>query len=255
MRRALVVLLVAGTAAGPVSGQDGATLSGRVLSTATGRPVPGALVALDAGRRTLADEAGRFLLERVVSGPYRIAAVGPGCHVSLGEVDVPETGAATLDLSVDLPPESDPTVDPEAWDRDERRSTGAARVMEAAEIRRRGFRTIVDAVRALAPTMVGQESAGVGGRQGIQGRSRSTATGPTEPLVIVDGVRITQRGADALAMIEVGSVRRVEVIRGTAGGWSYGTQAVNGVIRIETERSPAHAPNTPPEQCGFEFPR
>lgn len=255
MRCALVVLLLAVTATGPVAGQAGATVSGRVLSMSTGRPVPGALVALDAGRRTLTDEAGHFVLQGVLAGPYRIAAVGPGCHVSLGEVDVPETGAATLDLSVDFPPESDPTVDPGAWDRDERRSAGAARVMEADEIRRRGFRTIVDAVRALAPTMVGHESAGVGGRQGIQGRSRSTATGPTEPLVVVDGVRITQRGADALAMIEVGSVRRVEVIRGTAGGWSYGTQAVNGVIRIETERSPAHDPQTAPERCGFEFPR
>ena len=254
--RSVVTLLVFATAwtPRPAPAQSGPALSGRVLSATTGLPIPAALVAIEGRASTLTDEHGRFLFEGLAGGPVRVLAVGPGCHQTLESVVVPDEGPATLDLSVELPPESDPTLDPDAWSRDQRRAAGAARVMEADEIQRRGFRSMVDAVRILAPAMVGRESPGVGGRGGLQGRSRNTATGSVEPLLLVDGVRITQRTAEALALIDVNTVRRVEVIRGTAGGWSYGTQAVNGVVRIETIRSPTHAPDTPPSRCPVTFP-
>lgn len=252
-RFALLLSLSTAVLVADASGQVPSYLRGRVVSEVDGGPVAGALVALDAGRRTLTDSTGAFRLDDLVPGPYRIAAVGRGCVVSLGEVEVPENAGAVIELTL---PASPPAAGDEsrAWDPDERRSAAAARVMEAEEIRRRGFRSVTDIVRALAPTMVGRESSSTGFRQEIRGRSRSTAGGSTEPLVVVDGVRITQRVADALAMIDPATVRRVSVVRGTAGGWGYGTQAVNGVILIETLERPVHDASTPPGACGFQFP-
>lgn len=252
MNRAFAVALTLAWVAQPSHAQTGASIEGTIVSSATGRPLAGALVALDAGRRTLSDEEGRFVLSDVVPGPYRIAAVGPGCHVTMGDVEVPGAGVATVAFALDLPAESDPTSD--GWDRARRSAAGASRSISGEDIRRRGYRSLLDAVRALAPEMVGQQTAQAGSRGSIQGRSRSTVTGSVEPLVVVDGVRIPQRPADALALIEPSTVRTLEVIKGTAGGWAYGTQAVNGVIRVETVRSSTYAPDTPADQCGFVFP-
>lgn len=253
MRRfALLLWLMSPTLPAEGSGQIPSYLRGRVVSEVDGAPVDGALVALDAGRRTLTDSTGAFRLDDLVPGPYRIAAVGRGCVVSMGNVEVPDGAGAVIELAL---PASPPTDDETgAWDPDERSTAAAARSMEAEEIRRRGFRSVTDIVRALAPTMVGRESSQTGFRQEIQGRSRSTAGGSTEPLVVVDGVRITQRVADALSLIDPASVLRVSVVRGTAGSWGYGTQAVNGVIVIETVGRPVHDASTPPGNCGFQFP-
>lgn len=253
MRRYALLLSIASVAlAADLPGQNSSYLRGRVVSDADGAPVAGALVALDAGRRTLTDSTGWFRLDDLAPGPYRIAAVGRGCVVSMGEVEVPNGAGAVIELA--LPPAPALPGEGGAWDPDQRSTAAAARSMEAEEIRRRGFRSVTDVVRALAPAMVGRESAGTGFRQEIQGRSRSTVGGSTEPLVIVDGVRITQRATDALAMIDPATVRRVSVVRGTAGGWGYGTQAVNGVILIETLDRPVHDATTPPGACDFRFP-
>jgi len=63
-------------------------LVGSVRSESSGHPIGGALVALDMGRRILAQADGTFRFEDVPPGPYRIAAVAPGCHVGLGTVEV-----------------------------------------------------------------------------------------------------------------------------------------------------------------------
>ena len=53
-----------------------------------------------------------------------------------------------------------------------------------------------------------------------------------------------------------GMVRRIDVSRGASGGWRYGMQGANGVIVITTRNAPAeHPQDTPPEACGFVFPR
>jgi outer membrane receptor for ferrienterochelin and colicin len=103
--------------------------------------------------------------------------------------------------------------------------------------------------------MVGQGSAEPGANQRLVGRRSATVQGPAQPLVVVDGVPLPQRSLEALSAINIEDVDRIEVSKGAAGGWAYGNQGANGVIRIFTRSAAASAlgPETPPDRCGFTF--
>jgi len=226
-----------------------------VVTAASGQPIPGALVLLDSGQRTFADPDGRFVLAGVRPGPYRIAAVTPGCHVGLGNVAMPAAGRTIrVRLAVELPGDTVPGRG--RWALGERSEGTSMRVVTAEDIRARNIQSIQDAIRLVAPEMVGQVTGEAGSRQALQGRGRTTVTGPTTPLIIVDGVRLATRPLDALAVMSPLDVERIEVSKGPAGGWRYGLQAANGVIRIFTRKPGAtFTADMPPDRCAFRFPR
>lgn len=229
-------------------------VTGTVVSERASLPIPGALVALDAGQTTLADSTGAFVLDDVRPGPYRIAAVAPGCHVGLGEVTVDATGTLAIRLAVPLSPEAEERL--ASWSLGTRSAGESVRSINGEEIRRRHFRSVPDILRVLAPDMVGGESASAGGRQSLRGRGAPTVGASGDPLVVIDGVRMGQRSMDALSALNTDEVERVEVVRGGTGGWRYGIQGANGVIRITTrDARGAYAEETPPTACGFTFPR
>lgn len=239
---------------GVVGQGPGVRVTGVVVSERGSLPIPGALVALDAGRRTMADSAGAFVLDDVRPGPYRIAAVAPGCHVGLGEVTVSATGTLEVRLAVALPPEAEERL--ASWSLGARSTGESVRSITGEEIRRRHFRSIPDVLRALAPDMVGGESASAGGRQSLRGRGAPTVGASGDPLVVIDGVRMGQRSMDALASMNANEVERVEVVRGGTGGWRYGIQGANGVIRITTrDATGGHGGDTAPQACAFTFGR
>ena len=253
-RRHAALMLLALVPSGSLAAQgETGTISGLVVSQATGVPLPGALVALDAGVRTTTAADGSFTLSDVVAGPYRIAAVARGCHVGLGEVTVIMGTVLDVRLTIDLPPHAEP--DRNTWHLGDRREGGAVKVITGEEIRIRNLQSIQDAIRLIAPNMIGQESGEAGGRQAIRGRGRTTVTGSSEPLVVLDGVRLMNRPLDALASINPMNVERIVVVKGAAGGWRYGLQGANGVIEIFTRDSTRDTEaGTPPEQCAFRFP-
>ena len=237
----------------PVAAQsERGTLRGTVVSEEEGLPIPGALVALDAGLRTTADEEGRFVLVDVVEGPYRIAAVAPGCHVGLGDVNVVGSREAEVRVTVELPRDVEERL--RAWTLSTRSLGSTVKTITGEDLRRRNAQTVQDAVRLVAPGMIGEESGQAGGRQRVLGRSAPTVSGAREPLIVVDGVRMMQRPWDALAALNPVDIERIEVARGATGGWQYGLSGANGVIRITTRNArTGFDRETPPEQCRFTF--
>jgi len=239
--------------AGATAQQNG-RLVGVVVSEARGLPIPGALVALDAGPETLADEDGVFLLDAVRAGLYRIAAVAPGCHVGLGDVHVEPGSELRMRVTVPLTVEAENRLS--EWTLGTRSLGESVKALTGEQIRKRHVRTVQDALRSLAPEMVGHETSQVGGRTSLRNRGAPTVLLNAEPLVILDGIQIAQGSIDALAGIDPGDVALIEVMRGGTGGWRYGIQGVNGVIRITTrDASGGYAEETPPPQCAFRFTR
>jgi len=240
----------------PVSlrAQDEGRLVGVVVTENRGIPIPGAMVALDAGQRTAADDDGMFLLDEVRPGPYRIAAVAPGCHVGLGEVYVEAGRDLRVRVSVPLPPDAEELLS--AWTLGTRHLGEQVKVLTAEDIRKRHVQSIQEALRIIAPDMVAGETSQVGGRPGLRNRGAPTVMADPSPLVIVDGIQISQQSIDALAGINPEDVDRIEVMRGGTGGWRYGFMGVNGVVRITTrDATGGYAAQTPPSQCSFVFPR
>ena len=84
-----------------------------------------------------------------------------------------------------------------------------------------------------------------GARTRIRFRGQRSAFGSHEPLIFIDGIRMTQpRGIGSsgtnpaiqyLDMVDVSDVLRIEVLRGPAGTTLYGTDASNGVIHVFTK--------------------
>ncbi len=75
-------------------------------------------------------------------------------------------------------------------------------------------------------------------------RGNNSIMGPFEPLVFVDGVRLTplnrtntgdHSATQVLDLIDPEDVARVEVLRGPAATAMYGTQASGGVIHVFTK--------------------
>ncbi len=242
-----LVLLLASCAFRPPAPADGARVEGEVLYS-TRAPVAGALVLLEGGIRGTADGEGRFRFDGVPPGRRAILAVAPGCRVAGGEILVTEGQTRRVRLVVPLEGE-------ESWPLGPRGEGVSLRVITAEDLRRMQPTSVVDAIRRAVPEMVLEASGYAGGRPGVTGRGRNTATGSMTPLVVVDGVLLLGRPFEALATLDPLDVLRIEIVRGASGGWSYGLAGVNGVVRIVT-RSGAEreGPRTPPEECGFRAP-
>lgn len=228
-------------------------VSGTVLSAESDLPIAGAVVALDAGVRVVTGADGSFRIGDVVAGPYRIAAIAPGCHVGLGEITVVQGETLRVRLTVELGREGDAAL--RDWHLGDRRGGASVKVVTADDLARRRVSSVQDAIRLVAPELIGLESGQAGGRQGIQGRARTSPGVSAQPLVVLDGVRLPQRPVDALASINVDDVARIEVGKGTVAGWNYGLQGANGVIRIFTKSAmPTSGLGIPAEECDFSFP-
>ena len=237
-----------------VSAQEEGRLSGVVVSSEKGFPIPGAMVALDAGLRVDADADGAFQLSSVRSGPYRIAGVAPGCHVGLGDVEVRGGEETRVRLVVTLPRDAEDRLG--RWTLGMRSLGESVKSLTSEQMRRRHVQTVQDAVRVIAPDMVGGQNGTSGGGAALRNRGAPTVGANAEPLVIIDGVPIPQRSADALATINVDDLELVEVIRGGAGAWRYGLQGANGVVRVTTrDATGGFDTETPARDCAFTFTR
>jgi outer membrane receptor protein involved in Fe transport len=110
---------------------------------------------------------------------------------------------------------------------------------------------------ALQGRIAGVVVSQVGGAAGSSGNIRIRGTNsllPGNPLIFVDGVRITQvtasglRSAHSLPLLEFVDpfqISHIEVLRGPAATIQYGADAANGIIRIYTKRGGGPGPLRP----------
>lgn len=211
---------------------------GRVLDRETGAPIPDAEVRLgESGRVAVTDPVGRFLIDELEPGPYRIVV----SHLAYGEdedeVRVPDD-RRVLDLTVRLAPraiELEPLI-VEATSAEVR-----ARLAQGTRFDGMDFSEIQEVLPRITDMTGLFRAARVPGLT-VQG----TATGMcielnrlrgrspcTYPALYVDGVRIN----DVAAYLETLSPERVErfqIIPPLEAGAIYGSGSQNGVIVIET---------------------
>jgi hypothetical protein len=229
------------------------TIVGTVLDAHTRQPVANALVLLDNGVSTETDTAGRFVLQDVPAGSYRLAGISRGCRIAVGSVDLSDRTAVAVRLEV-LHPE-DEGFPARVPDRSIGSRGSSMRVITAGDIKRMGGQTLLDVIRAAAPYMVGgRQSGSAGGAAPLSGRGNNSVVMPQTPVVIVDGYRIGDRPEIVLRDIDPGSVARIEILKGAASGWVHGEGAASGVIRVFTKKGAIPSdPRTEPRECGFSF--
>src|SRR5256886_644583 len=272
MRRLLAVFLAATLLAGgpaPLAAgapallhqqRDEGRVIGRVVDARTSAPLSSArvyIVGTQIGVLTNAD--GRYELLGVAAGTHEVRAQRIGYRPSTETVDVPSSGAATVDFGLgEQALALEQVVVTGTGSQARRREVGNAITQINLSSVAEPPKSVETLLQARVPGMtVDVGGATIGQGATIRLRGNVSLSQSNQPLVFVDGVRqtannyprnVSQGGstfnaaqveASPLADIDPGDVDRVEVVKGAAAATLYGTEAAAGVIEIFTKHGTA----------------
>lgn len=212
-----------------------AAVQGQVLYAATGDAAAGVLLRFGSSHEVVSDREGRFVVEGLAPGVHEVVLVTPDCRLSGAEIEVAAGTLHHVELFLPATLEARaPAVETE------QRRNPSALVVTAAEIEGMRVRNVSEVVRRVAPSMVGTPNHQVGGYARLQGRTINSLLDRQPPVVVVDGVRVSD-AAEVLGSLQPSEVDRLEILRGSAGGWAYGSSGAAGAILVTTRRGAADA--------------
>ena len=218
----------------PAAAQAPVVLTG-VVTDPSGGVLPGAAVEALRGLRVLAaattDVGGRYRLELPAGGAERVTARLAG-FAPTHAVLTADSGAATVDLQLDLAPLQD-TVVVTASRTSERQAsvTESHAVFDAEDIQRLGSHSVAEVLRQV-PGFSVQST----GREGSIASVFARGGESDYNHVLIDGVRVNaDGGAYDFSRVSASEIDRVEVVRGAQSAL-YGSDAIGSVIQIFTKR-------------------
>ena len=222
------------TLSAAVSAQDGVTVSGRLVNSLSGDPIPNAVVQIDELRRTVTSSAdGTFTFAGVPPGSYHLSVHSDGYSARRTEVTVSATAGTEVMMS----------VDPELHFTEVTTVTGESRsqfdVYQPTAVLA-GQELAKQAEMSLGATLENQPGMA----------SRSFGPAPARPVVrgldgdrvqiLQDGQRIgdlSSQSGDHGVSVNPAAAQRIEVVRGPAT-LLYGANAIGGLINVITEDIP-----------------
>jgi TonB-linked SusC/RagA family outer membrane protein len=244
---ALLVFLVSR----PLAAQVG-SITGRVVDAQTRQPLSGVQVHSPARRiGTLTNSAGRFVLPNVpvgsitmraeligYSSAQKVVAVGAQRATNV-DFDLPQTTVALDEIVV--------SVEAGTMRRSEM-GTDISRVNVTRAVNQGAIASVSQLLQArTAGVSVTRGSGLSGGGSRIRIRGPATLTQNNNPLIVVDGVRMTNNTTEGTSATSGGGTSRfddldpeeiadLQIIKGPAATALYGTEAAPGVIVIKTKR-------------------
>lgn len=242
-----VLLLCSG--AGALSAQQ-ATITGRVTDEATGEALANARIqATGTSYYTLTNQQGQYTLRGVAPGTYQLRILLLGYASVLRSVTVAAGQTATVDWALRGIPftleEIVTTATGEALTRELGNTVG--RIEAARRVPEAPVTNVTDLLNGQVAGVNVLKSAGTTGQAArIRIRGLSSVSLSNDPVIYVDGVRlVSEQSAPAfigggtvafLDDINPEDIESIEVVKGPSAATLYGTQAANGVIRIQTKR-------------------
>jgi iron complex outermembrane recepter protein len=230
---ACVVLAMVAAMSPQLAAQADTHLSGRLVNSLSGAPIPGATVSLEELKReTTSGPDGSFTFENVPPGSYHLAVRAQGYSSRRTEVV-----AAAGDKPVAL------TVDPELHFEE------VLSVSPDARSQFESFQpTSVLAGQELSKQLEMSLGATLESQPGVA--SRSFGPAPARPvvrgldgdrvLILQDGQRLgdlSSQSGDHGVQINPASAQRIEVVRGPAT-LLYGANAIGGLVNVITDEIP-----------------
>lgn len=233
-----------------LSAQQAGTIEGRVLAEDSGRPLAGAQVFIPgSGLGALTGNDGRYTLRNVPTGETRVRARLIGHRTATRTVSVDQGETITLIFRLAPSALQMESLVVTATGTQRRVELGnAIETVQLEEAEAPAVRTFSDMLTGRASGVTVQTSGGtVGTGARIRIRGSNSISLSNEPIIYLDGVRINNQpnsisfetGGQApsrLNDIDPEAIESVEVVKGPSAATLYGTEAANGVIRIETRR-------------------
>jgi iron complex outermembrane receptor protein/vitamin B12 transporter len=222
------------------SAQQSATVSGSVLDP-LGARVGGATVALVGGAavETMSNADGTYAFTSVAPGRYQVVARAQGFEASSSDTIYVAPGAAvSLDLTLQLGPLQQAVVVTANASEVQQAQTGApVTVIDAATLTSLNKPDLHEALRLVPGSQV-QQTGARGGTASMFVRGGSS----NFTKVLMDGIAANDIGGGFdFSQIQTTGVERVEILR-QSNSVIYGSDALTGVINIETRRGRTRVP-------------
>ncbi|MDH5759087.1 MAG: TonB-dependent receptor [Gemmatimonadota bacterium] len=216
-------------------------IEGFTVEVSTRVPYPNVQIRFDTGERVVSDERGRYSLTGVPAGLHQVALITGRCNVTFAEVEL--APGEIKGVAFTVPP--DPVGLRAGHEELRKRSEGD--YYSAEELERMNVRDLLEALRRVAPDMVGPQGGLPGAGASLRGRTRS-AQGVSVPIVVVDGIQVGD-GVRTLRDFKPIDIYSMEVLKGASRGWAYGTGGAGGVIKISTRQGDFGYGITDHDQC------
>lgn len=254
LSRWILLSLLLAAAAPPTAAAQGGTASvtGRVVDSATAQPVSGARVSIVGSvSGTLTDRDGRYLLRGLQAGAITLRAQRIGYAPMDRTVTLIEGGAVTQDfvLAAGATVLSEIVVTGYGTSTREELS-GAVASVRGADIAGTPLAGVDAAIQGRAAGVQVIQNAGNPGA-GITVRIRGAASisASNQPLYVIDGVplirddfsQLNVGGQDITAVtgLNPDEIENIDILKDAASAAIYGSRASNGVVMITTKRGRA----------------
>lgn len=236
-RGVVVFAVLLGVAASPASAQEGHEVSGRVVDTETGTPLPGVTIVIKGtGIGTLTRQNGTFNLS--APSPNDTLVVS---YIGYNETEIPIDGQEDIDISLvrgAIPLESVVVTVPFGV-QNVATITGSVSAVTGETLNRIPTTNLSQSLQGTVPGLIGVNPSGRPGRDNSTLLIRGMSTlNNNEPLVVIDGVPGRQGG---LARLNPEDIASVSVLK-DASAAIYGSRAANGVILVTTKQGRAGEP-------------
>ena len=245
----LALLLFAPTRA---AAQDNTgTVRGTVTDAATTRPLIGAQVSVvGTGRGAITSGDGTFTITNVPAGQVtvRVESIGFRTVDQTATVTAGQTATVTFSLAQDAIGLDAIVVTGTAGRTTKRALGNSVSTVNAAEITEVApINNVQQLLQGRSAGVTLMSSSGVvGGSTKVRIRGASSLNAGNEPVVYVDGVRVssgtlstsgtTAQGINLLEAFNPADIESIEVIKGPAAATLYGAEAATGVIQIITKK-------------------
>lgn len=249
--RSLVVLFVMSVLPAIVAAQERGTIAGQVVDETRNEPLAGVQVMiLRTALTTVTNAQGRYVLTNVPAGTAEVRAstLGYGAASQAATVSAGDTTAIDFMLAPSALELEEIVVTGTAGAVERRRQPAVIASINASEQIERGTSTsVTDLLTARVPGVQVTSSSGTSGTaQQIRIRGASSVTLSNEPLVFIDGVKVSSRtltdiniggqGVSQLFDLNPEDIESIEIVKGPAAAALYGADASAGVIQVLTKR-------------------
>jgi TonB-linked SusC/RagA family outer membrane protein len=245
MRRLLSILALAFLFVEAGAAQQAGSIVGSVVDDASGAPVSGADVWIEATRfNTVSREDGRFLLAAVDPGVYTLRVFRIGYGEALTQVTVVSGEATEVEFRVTVKVlDLDEIIATGYGESSRRELTGAVSSISGQDLQVEGVPnvTVSAALQGRAAGVQVLSASGLpGAGTSVRVRGTNSISANSEPLYVVDGVPVMQGTSSTdptqnpLTTLNTADIKSVEILKDASATAIYGSRGANGVVLITT---------------------